>query len=134
MLRALIYGLAILHLGPGFAFALLVFGCEEPTPYLGAVCGKNALASFALLTGCGWLILLMGLAAMHLLQRARAAAPPSTGLRAMALLVLLATGGVLGTTGAWLTGSQYWFAAIPATLAVGWLVLANPLACQPEQR
>lgn len=28
MLRALVYGLAILHLGPGIAFALVAFGCD----------------------------------------------------------------------------------------------------------
>ena len=132
MLRALIYGLTILHLGPGIAFALLAFGCDEPTPYLGAICGKSALSSFALLTAGGWLILLLGLAAMHLVQRARSATPPNTGLRALALLAVLATGATLGAASAWLTGSQYWFLAIPGALAVGWLFLANPLACQPQ--
>jgi hypothetical protein len=132
MLRALIYGLSILHLGPGIAFALLAFGCEEPTPYLRAVCGKSALSSFALLTAGSWLILLLGLAAMHLVQRARSSTPPNTGLRASALLAVIATGSSLGAVGAWLTGSQHWFLAIPSALAVGWLFLANPLACQPK--
>lgn len=132
MPRALIYGLAILHLGPAMAFALLAFGCEEPTPSLGALCGEGALSSFALLTAGAWLILLLGLAAMHLLWRARRSTPPSTGPRVLALLALLATGAVLGAAAAWLTGSQYWFLAIPAALAIGWLFLANPLACQPE--
>jgi hypothetical protein len=122
MLRALIYGLSILHLGPGIAFALLAFGCEEPTPYLRAVCGKSALSSFALLTAGSWLILLLGLAAMHLVQRTRSSTP----------LAVIATGSSLGAAGAWLTGSQHWFLAIPSALAVGWLFLANPLACQPE--
>lgn len=50
MLRALIFGLTILHLGPGIAFALLAFGCEAPVPVLGALCGRRAFSSFGLLT------------------------------------------------------------------------------------
>lgn len=132
MLRALIYGLTILHLGPGLAFALLAFGCDGATPSLGAVCGESALSSFALLTAGGWLILGLGLAAVHLVRLARSSTPPRTGLRAWALIALLAVGALLGASGAWLSGSQYWFLAIPAALAAGWLFLANPLACQPE--
>ncbi len=132
MLRALLYGLTILHLGPGFAFALLAFGCDGATPYLAAVCGKSVFSSFALLTAGGWLILSLGLAAVHLVRLARSSVPPSTSLRAWALLAVLAVGALLGASGAWLTGSQYWFLAIPASLATGWLFLANPLACAPE--
>ena len=55
--RALLYGLAILHLGPGVAFGVLAFGCEGAAPALGAVCNKGTLASFALLTVGSWLIL-----------------------------------------------------------------------------
>jgi hypothetical protein len=132
MLRALVYGFTILHLGPGIAFALLAFGCEEPEPYLGAVCGRSGLSSFAPLTAGAWVLLLFGLAAVHFVQRARSPAPSSTGLRALALLTVLATGALLGAAGAWLTGSQYWFLAIPGALALGWLFLANPLACAPE--
>jgi ABC-type antimicrobial peptide transport system permease subunit len=71
MLRALIYGLAILHLGPGVAFALLAFGCGQPGPLLGALCDSNPLSSFALLTAAAWVLMLVGLAAMYAVRRAR---------------------------------------------------------------
>jgi len=131
MLRALLYGLTILHLGPGFAFALLAFGCDGATPYLGAACGKGVFSSFALLTAGGWLILGLGLAAVHLVRLARKSVPPRTDLRVWALLAVLAVGALLGASGALLTGGPYWFLAIPASLAAGWLFLANPQACQP---
>jgi hypothetical protein len=134
MLRASLYGLTILHLGPGIAFALLAFGCDGATPYLGAVCGKSVLSSFALLTAGAWLILSLGLAALLLMRLARSSVPPRTSLRVWALLAVLAVGALLGASGVWLTGSQYWCLAIPASLATGWLFLANPLACQPESQ
>ncbi len=132
MLRALVYGLTILHLGPGFAFALLAFGCEEPEPYLRFICGKDGLSSFGLLTLGAWVVLLVGLAAVSLVQRARRTAPPNTAPRAIALVAVLSSGALVGAAGSWLSGSQLWFLAIPGALAVGWLFLANPLACTPE--
>ena len=33
--------------------------------------------------------------------------------------------------GAWFTGNPYWFLAIPAALALGWLWVANPDECTP---
>ena len=129
MLRALIYGLTILHLGPGVAFALLAFGCETPEPYFRIICGRDALQSFVLLTVGAWVLLLAGLAAIFLVRRARRSAPPNAGRRASALLAVLGTGALLGAAGHWLTGSQHWFLALPGALAVGWLFLANPLAC-----
>ena len=132
MLRALIYGLTILHLGPGIAFALLAFGCEAPEPYLRFICERDALSSFALLTVGAWVVLLIGLAAIALVQRARRAPPPNSGARAIALVAVLSTGALVGAAGSLLTGSQHWFLAIPGALAVGWLFLANPLACTPE--
>lgn len=71
MLRALLYALAILHLGPGFAFAVVAFGCDGIKPALGTMCGDNAFSSFALLTACAWLTMGLGLAAMRVLRRAR---------------------------------------------------------------
>ena len=50
MLRALIYGLAILHLGPGLAFAVLAFGCDPSLPWLGPVCQTDTIRTFGLLT------------------------------------------------------------------------------------
>jgi hypothetical protein len=131
MLRALVYGLAILHLGPGIAFALLAFGCEGPNPHLAALCGKDALPSFALLTAAVWLVLGLGLAALLLVRRARRSRLPNTGLRVWALLALLAAGALVGASVDWLAGSGMGYLAIPVALAAGWLSLANPPACQP---
>ncbi len=60
MLRALLYGLAILHLGPGIAFAALAFGCDPVHPMLGGVCSKGTLAAFVELTGVLWVLLVIG--------------------------------------------------------------------------
>ncbi len=61
MLRALIYGLAILHLGPGFAFAVLAFGCDTLDPVLGELCQQNAFALFVKLTLLAWAVMIAGL-------------------------------------------------------------------------
>lgn len=57
MLRLLLAALAILHLGPGIAFALLAFGCDGAAPALGAVCGQGGFASFAWITVVAWGVL-----------------------------------------------------------------------------
>lgn len=72
MLRALIFGLTILHLGPGIAFALLAFGCDQPRPLLGALCERDPLSSFAVLTFTAWVVLLLGLAIINVARRHRA--------------------------------------------------------------
>lgn len=54
MLRALIYGLTILHLGPGFAFAVVAFGCDSLDPMLGAMCQQDTFALFIHLTLVAW--------------------------------------------------------------------------------
>lgn len=61
MLRLLVYGLAILHLGPAFAFAVLAFGCDPAAPALGALCQQNNLAAFAWLTLGAWVVMVAGL-------------------------------------------------------------------------
>lgn len=71
MLRALVYGLAALHLGPGFAFAMLAFGCDGVQPALGAFCERGTLGSFVLLTLGAWLALGVGFAIVHRLRRAQ---------------------------------------------------------------
>lgn len=129
MLRALIVGLTILHLGPGLAFALLAFGCEGSDPLLASVCGKGEFAAFGTLTLVGWGLLLAGFGAAHLVQRARGAGAGSTGPRVVALLAVLVLGVLLGAAGTWLTGSSFAWLAVPLTLAVAWWFLANPLAC-----
>lgn len=132
MLRALLYGLTILHLGPGIAFALLAFGCEGPSPAPGTACGGSVYASFAGLTATAWLILSLGLAATQLVRHARTAMPPTVGSRVKALLALVATGTLMGGAWVWLTGSSHGFLAIPVALAAGWLLLANPQTCSPR--
>ena len=69
MLRALIYGLAILHLGPGLAFDVLAFGCDPSLPWLGPVCQKDTLRTFVVLTLVFWLMLSAGAVALLALKR-----------------------------------------------------------------
>jgi hypothetical protein len=58
MLRALLYGLTLLHLGPGIAFALLAFGCDPIDPALSpAVCGDGGLGPFLKITVIAWAVL-----------------------------------------------------------------------------
>lgn len=59
MLKILFHGLAILHLGPGIAFALLSFGCESGQAWLGRYCEIDGLRAFAELTLAGWLACLL---------------------------------------------------------------------------
>jgi len=129
MLRALVYGLTLLHLGPGFAFALLAFGCEEPAALLGSVCAMSALDSFATLTAGSWFVFGVGALAVFLVNKARTEAPGSGSLRLWSLLALLCFGGLVGASWLLLTGSQYGFLAVPASLCAAWLLLANPQAC-----
>lgn len=69
MLRALLYGLAILHLGPGIAFAVLAFGCDPTQPFLGAVCRNDTLKTFLGITLALWVALGVGAAALLRLRR-----------------------------------------------------------------
>jgi len=69
MLRALLYGLAILHLGPGLAFAVLAFGCDPSLPWLGPVCQNDTLRTFLVLTPVFWLMLSAGAVALLALKR-----------------------------------------------------------------
>jgi len=75
MLRALITGLAILHLGPGFAFALLAFGCEQPPLLPGDLCTRSSLSAFLLLTLVAWVVLVLGVLAFRWMRPAKSAAP-----------------------------------------------------------
>jgi hypothetical protein len=61
MLRALIYGLAILHLGPGFAFAVVAFGCDGDSQLLSSICQQDAFAVFLKLTVIAWAVMITGL-------------------------------------------------------------------------
>lgn len=66
------------------------------------------------------------------MRLAHGAGPERRSLRVWALLCLFALGLLLGSLGAWLTGSEHWFLAVPACVAIGWLFFANPLACQAD--
>jgi hypothetical protein len=130
VIRILIYALTLLHLGPGIAFALLAFGCEGSRGVLGDLCFKDAFATFALLTGGAWAILLAGWAAVHSIQRARCAPQPSPRLRARALGAVLCAAALVCAAGVGLTASQLWFLAIPGGVALAWLFVANPVECK----
>jgi hypothetical protein len=69
MLRALLYGLAILHLGPGIAFAVLAFGCDPTQPLLGALCRRDTIGAFIGLTLSFWLLLGAGAVASAAMRR-----------------------------------------------------------------
>jgi len=55
MLRTLLAALALLHLGPGIAFAVLAFGCDGVAPALGGWCARSQLGTFGLITLAVWL-------------------------------------------------------------------------------
>jgi CHASE2 domain-containing sensor protein len=53
----------------------------------------------------------------------------SSRRRAALLVLCLLAGTAVGACGYGLTGSQWWFAAIPAAVAGVWLAVANPERC-----
>ena len=75
MLRTLITGLAILHLGPGFAFALLAFGCEQAPLLPGDLCTRSSLSAFLMLTVLAWVVLVLGVLVFKWVRRTEL--PPS---------------------------------------------------------
>jgi len=60
--------------------------------------------------------------------------PPQPARRRIRRLVLLVacicTGVLVGIIGSRITGSDHWYLAIPALLAVVWLFVADPNECQ----
>lgn len=69
MLRILFHALAVLHLGPGIAFALLAFGCDGMEPALGTVCSATSpMKFFGIVTLVSW-VLLGTLSALMLRRR-----------------------------------------------------------------
>jgi hypothetical protein len=131
MLRALVYGLTLLHLGPGLAFAVLAFGCEGTAGVLGALCSRPVLPTFAALTLGAWVILGAALAAVLLVRHARVATTNRTRARVAALLAVLTAGTLFGAGAAGLTGSDAGYLALPAALITAWLFLADPTTCTP---
>lgn len=54
-------------------------------------------------------------------------------IRLACLIACFLAGLAIGYIGDTLTGSQAWYLAIPAALAVGWLFLADPTRCEPPR-
>jgi hypothetical protein len=47
--------------------------------------------------------------------------------RALLLVGCLGLGSVVGAIGTQASGSDWWYVAIPAAVAMGWLLVANPV-------
>jgi hypothetical protein len=47
------------------------------------------------------------------------------------LMASAAAGAAIGGLGSWLTGSDVWYLAVPAAIAIGWLAVADPTRCDP---
>jgi len=45
------------------------------------------------------------------------------------LVACVAIGALIGFIGSKLSGSQIWYTAIPAVMAIGWLFFADPSQC-----
>ncbi|MGE5169422.1 MAG: hypothetical protein ACM3JC_03515 [Rudaea sp.] len=59
------------------------------------------------------------------------ASHPRTHLRRLAGLVgCVAAGALVGFVGRAITGSDFWYLAIPLLIAIAWLFVANPTACE----
>lgn len=58
--------------------------------------------------------------------------PVSLYRRVAWLLACVGVGALVGVVGSAFTGNAYWYVAIPALVAVGWLFLANPSECEPS--
>lgn len=69
MLRFFIYGLTILHLGPGLAFVALAFGCDASTRWIGHICQMGAFSGFIRLTLLIWAILTIALLTKLVIER-----------------------------------------------------------------
>jgi hypothetical protein len=63
VLRGLIYCLSILHLGPGFAFAVVAFGCDGNASSAGleSICQQDTFAAFIKLTLAAWGVMVAAL-------------------------------------------------------------------------
>ncbi len=55
--------------------------------------------------------------------------------RRLTWLAACAAGGAFaGIVGSTTTGNDYWYLAIPLIIAIGWLFVADPEACLPQER
>jgi hypothetical protein len=67
--------------------------------------------------------------------QARSRYTPSIQVRRLAwLLACVLIGGVVGMVGTWLSGNTTWYVAIPAVIAIGWFVHADPTQCVAPSR
>ena len=57
--------------------------------------------------------------------------PAAFRRRLAALLLCTAAGAAVALAGVFLSGSQWWYLAIPAVVAAGWLFFADPTQCDP---
>lgn len=62
------------------------------------------------------------------------ATPPSRMRRLLWLLACASIGTVTGFIGFHFTANQAWFLALPVTLAIGWLIFANPDECMRQEK
>ena len=76
MFRAIVVGLTLLHLGPGFAFVVLAFGCDPSDPGLGELCRRSSLETFTWLTLGAWAVLLAGYAGWRVMATRGGKTPP----------------------------------------------------------
>jgi hypothetical protein len=53
--------------------------------------------------------------------------------RLVLFVVCLALGCTVGLVGWLMSGSQWWYLAIPGAMAAGWLMVANPEQCMPRE-
>lgn len=54
--------------------------------------------------------------------------------RLILLLVCLGAGSTIGVLGALATDSEWWYLAVPITLAAGWLWVGTPEQCDHADR
>jgi len=54
--------------------------------------------------------------------------------RILWLLACVAAGAVVGAVGEHLTGNPAWYAAVTVAVALGWLAIADPGACESQRR
>lgn len=59
--------------------------------------------------------------------------PPGFGKRLGWLLACAALGAAVALAGVFFSGSQWWYLAIPAAVAAGWLVVGDPTQCDPPR-
>jgi hypothetical protein len=65
----LLTAIAILHLGPGIAFAVVAFGCGNIDPMLGNICETGNMKLFAVTTLLSWVTLILIALAVHFWTR-----------------------------------------------------------------